>query len=119
MRQVTSSVNFRTGNGVGKHPHGFLADLNDFHHGWLNYQIEHHVWPDLSMLSYQKAAPLLRDICMKHNVPYVQESVFLRLVKTVNIMTGKASMRRYPNMYEIEKDMAAEVSSEAHAAPAH
>merc|ERR1712070_283632 len=30
MRQVTSSVNFRTG-----------GDLNDFMHGWLNYQIEH------------------------------------------------------------------------------
>ena len=39
------------------------------------------VWPDLSMLSYQKAAPLLRAICAKHGVPYVQENVFLRLMK--------------------------------------
>ena len=27
------------------------------------------MWPDLSMLSYQKAAPLLRAICAKHGVP--------------------------------------------------
>jgi len=106
MRQVTSSVNFRTGNGLGRHPHGFMADLNDFHHGWLNYQIEHHVWPDLSMLSYQKAAPLLRAICEKHHVPYVQESVFTRLTKTVDIMTGATSMRKYPVKWEREADLA-------------
>jgi cytidylate kinase len=40
---VVSSANFRTG-----------GDYNDFWHGWLNYQIEHHVWPNLSALSYQR-----------------------------------------------------------------
>ncbi|EOD30100.1 hypothetical protein EMIHUDRAFT_203565 [Emiliania huxleyi CCMP1516] len=55
MRQVTSSVNFATGDGRGGHGHA--ADCVDFLHGWLNYQIEHHLWPDLSMLSYQKARP--------------------------------------------------------------
>ena len=111
LRQVISSVNFRTGNGVGKPVHGFLADLNDFHHGWLNYQIEHHVWPDLSMLSYQKAAPLLCDICVKHHVPYVQESVFKRLTKTVNIVTGKTSMRKYPVKWEKTEDVVDGVGS--------
>ena len=46
------------------HPHqvhGFRADCNDFFHGWLNFQIEHHLWPQLSMLSYQKAAPEVRS----------------------------------------------------------
>ena len=108
IRQIVSSVNFRTSNGVGKPVHGFTADLNDFHHGWLNYQIEHHVWPDLSMLSYQKAAPLLRDLCIKHGVPYVQESVWLRLVKTVDIMIGKTSMRKYPQKWEVEDDLVPE-----------
>ena len=55
MRQVTSSVNFATGDGRGGHGHA--ADCVDFLHGWLNYQIEHHLWPDLSMLTYQKAKP--------------------------------------------------------------
>ena len=57
LSQVITSVNFRTGNGEGGKVHGFRADLNDFLHGWLNFQIEHHLWPQLSMLSYQKAAP--------------------------------------------------------------
>ena len=70
-------------------------------------QIEHHVWPDLSMLSYQKAAPLLRAICEKHNVPYIQESVWKRLSKTVDIMTGHTSMRKYPNKWEVEADLVA------------
>ena len=93
MRQVTSSVNFRTG-----------GDLNDFMHGWLNYQIEHHAWPQLSMLSYQKAAPELKAICAKHDVPYVQENVFKRLKKTADIMVGKTSMRRFDEAWEDKND---------------
>jgi len=107
LRQVISSVNFRTANGVGKPVHGFTADLNDFMHGWLNYQIEHHVWPDLSMLSYQKAAPILRGICEKHGVPYVQQSVFWRLKKTVDIMSGDGTMRKFPSKWEREGDLQA------------
>ena len=91
--QVTSSVNFRTG-----------GDVNDFLHGWLNYQIEHHVWPQLSMLSYQKGAPELKAICAKHGVPYVQQSVFKRLKKTADIMVGATSMRRFRREWEFKGD---------------
>jgi len=100
MRQVLSSANFTTGE-VGT----FWGDLNDFTHGWLNYQVEHHLWPDLSMLSYQKAAPLVKAICKKHNVPYIQESVWIRLKKTVDIMVGKTSMRKFPNAWEHAPDL--------------
>ena len=100
MRQVISSSNFTTGT------EGTLwGDINDFTHGWLNYQVEHHLWPDLSMLSYQRAAPLVKAICKKHNVPYIQESVWIRLKKTVDIMVGKTSMRKFPNKYEYEPDL--------------
>jgi hypothetical protein len=44
-------VNFNTG-----------SDANDYLHGWLNYQIEHHMFPDLSMLSYQVCACLKRRV---------------------------------------------------------
>ena len=110
MRAVTSSANFRTSNGVRKDGtarklHGFRADVNDFFHGWLNYQIEHHAFPQLSMLSYQKAAPEMRAICNKYGVPYVQQNVFWRLKKTVDIMVGTASMRRYPTAFEKASDL--------------
>merc|ERR1719231_1231900 len=96
LRQIISSANFQMG-----------TDLIDFHHGWLNYQVEHHLWPDLSMRSYQKAAPLVRSLCAKHGVPYVQHSVFWRLKKTVDIMVGNTSMRKYPAKWEREEDLTA------------
>ena len=82
-RQVTGSVNFATG-----------SDSIDFLHGFLNYQIEHHMFPDLSMLAYQRIQPRVKSICAKHGVPYVQESVFTRLGKTLDVMVGKTSMKR-------------------------
>ena len=93
LRQVVSSANFRTG-----------SDTNDFMQGWLNYQVEHHLWPSLSALSYQKAQPQVAEICEKYGVPYIQENVFLRLKKTVDIMVGKADQRTYPSAYENDKD---------------
>jgi len=89
LRQVLASVDFWTG-----------SDINDFLHGYLNYQIEHHMWPSLSMLSYKRSQPLVKALCKKHGVPYVQQNVFWRVKKTVDIMTGAASMKWFPEHYE-------------------
>jgi hypothetical protein len=35
-------------------------------------QIEHHLWPDMSMLAYQRVAPKVKACCEKYGVPYVQ-----------------------------------------------
>ena len=83
LRQVLGSANYRTG-----------GDWNDLLHGWLNYQIEHHLFPDLSLLGQQRAAPRVREICERHGVAYVQESIWSRLHKTIELMIGDASMRR-------------------------
>lgn len=82
VRQVAGSVNYRTG-----------GDWNDFAHGFLNYQIEHHLWPDLPMLRYQALAPKVKAVCERHGVPYLQEGVLRRAKKLVDIMVGKTSMR--------------------------
>lgn len=83
LRQVLGSTNFRTG-----------SDFNDFLHGWLNYQIEHHLFPDLPMSQYQRIQPEVKALCAKHGVPYVQESVWIRLRKTLAVMTGRKTMLR-------------------------
>lgn len=83
QRQILGSANYRTG-----------GDANDILHGWLNYQIEHHIWPDLSMLQYQRIAPKAREICEKHGLPYIQESAWVRLRKCVDIMVGNTSMQQ-------------------------
>jgi len=89
LRQVTGSVNYTGG-----------SDIADFLQGYLNYQIEHHVWPDLPMLKYRQAAPRLQAICARHGVPYISESVFRRFAKLWSIMTGDADMRRAPASYD-------------------
>jgi hypothetical protein len=83
VRQIAGTVNFRTGGAV-----------NDFLHGFLNYQIEHHLWPNLAPRIYQAAAPEVRRLCQVYGVPYVQQSVFARVLKVLDIMTGRGSMRR-------------------------
>ncbi len=81
LRQILGSVNYPTG-----------SDFNDFFYGWLNYQIEHHLWPELSLLQYQFVQPKVVEVCKKHDIPYRQDSVFKRLFKAVDIMVGRTSM---------------------------
>lgn len=82
VRQIIGSVNFQTGN-----------DWIDYGHLWLNYQIEHHIWPDIPMLKYREVQPKVEALCRKYDIPYVQESVFTRVKKMMDVAVGKTSMR--------------------------
>ena len=82
LRQVTGSANYATG-----------GDLRDFLQGFLNYQIEHHLFPTLPPRKYQQMQPRVKAICAKYGVPYVQEPLFRRVKKLVDIMVGNTSMR--------------------------
>ena len=81
LRQIMGSVNYNTG-----------SDLIDFAHGWLNYQIEHHLFPNLPLNQYQRMQPIVKEICTKHNLEYRQESVFKRLMMSVELMVGKTKL---------------------------
>jgi fatty acid desaturase len=83
LHQAAGSVNYRGGR-----------DLSDFLLGHLNYQIEHHFWPDLPLLKYRQAAPRLKAICARHGVPYIEDSVFRRFGKLWAVLMGDASLRR-------------------------
>ncbi len=78
LRQIIGTVNYKTG-----------ADHIDFMHGWLNYQIEHHLFPSLPLNHYQKMQPIVKDVCKKHNLPYRQEGVLKRLKMTLDLMVGR------------------------------
>lgn len=82
-RQIRASCNYRTGGWV-----------NDWLHGWLNYQIEHHLWPNLTLRQYAAAAPLVRAVCRKHGLPYVQQGIFRRVAKLAAVMVGAADQKR-------------------------
>jgi fatty acid desaturase len=81
LRQVIGSVNYTGGH-----------EWSDFLQGYANYQIEHHLWPRLTMLRYRKLQPHVEALCRKHGVPYVRENVFIRLRKLLDIMVGKTRM---------------------------
>jgi fatty acid desaturase len=83
VRQVLGSANYATG-----------GDVVDYAHLWLNYQIEHHLFPDLPMLRYRQIKPKIQALCAKYGIPYLQESVFTRARKMVAVAVGRASMRR-------------------------
>ena len=83
LRQIMGSVNYNTG-----------SDFIDFMHGFLNYQIEHHLFPDMPNSFYQRMQPIVKDICIKHNLEYRQESVFKRIQMTIDLMVGKTKVLR-------------------------
>ena len=83
LRQIMGSVNYSTG-----------SDFIDFVHGFLNYQVEHHIFPDRTHYFYQKSQPIIKEICKKHNLEYRQENVFKRLFMTVELMVGKTKVLR-------------------------
>jgi fatty acid desaturase len=83
VRQVLGSANFSTG-----------GDVRDFLHGFLNYQIEHHLWPDLPPRVYQRIQPQVKAVCERHGVPYVQEPLLQRVKQLFGVIVGSRKMRR-------------------------
>jgi fatty acid desaturase len=84
LRQVIGSVDYATG-----------GDRNDFLHLFLNYQIEHHLWPDIPMSQYQRVQPKVRALCEKYGVPYAQGGVLSRVRKMWSVAMGDTAMRHF------------------------
>jgi len=87
-RQILGTVNYTLGD------EGFFGDVHDLLHGFLNYQIEHHLFPDLPPRAYRRIAPRVEAICEKHGLPYRKERVDVRVRKTLEVMVGRRSMPR-------------------------
>jgi fatty acid desaturase len=63
-RQVLTSRNVR-----GSRPVDFLL-------GGLNYQIEHHLFPNMPRPNLRHAQPLVRAFCQEHDLPYTEATIF-------------------------------------------
>ena len=63
--QVETSVNFSHGN-----------RLITWLFGGLNYQIEHHLFPEISHCNYPGIAPVVRDTCREFGVQYKEHASF-------------------------------------------
>jgi len=49
--------------------------------GGLNYQIEHHLFPNISHVHYPKIAVLVREIALKYGIPYHVQPGFFAAVR--------------------------------------
>jgi fatty acid desaturase len=50
--------------------------LVDFVLGGLNYQIEHHLFPNMPRPNLRHAQPLVRAFCSQHDLPYTEATMF-------------------------------------------
>ena len=82
VTQVVGSANDHCGD-----------DLTDCMSLWLNYQIEHHLIPDLPTRQYRLIQLRVKALCEKHGIPYRQESVFRRFGRMLDVAVGRTSMR--------------------------
>ena len=83
VRQVIGTTNYRTGG----NPLNFVQF-------WINYQIEHHLWPNIPMLKYMQYQPRVKALCEKYGLPYAQESVWKRFARLYRVSIGEARMRK-------------------------
>ena len=49
--------------------------LVDFYYGGLNYQIEHHLFPNMPRNRLKKVRPIVREFCAAHDLPYHETGV--------------------------------------------
>jgi len=71
LRQMLGSANFNGGR------------VMSFMTGNLNYQIEHHLFPDLPSNRYAEMSENVREICARYAIPYTTGPFALQWLKTV------------------------------------
>lgn len=84
QRQVLTSRNIR-GN-----------RFMDFFMGGLNYQVEHHLFPNMPRPSLAKAAKLVRDYCRDHNITYTETGLFRSYLIVVDYLNRVGLTARDP-----------------------
>jgi fatty acid desaturase len=59
--------------------------------GGINYQIEHHLFPNMSYIHYPTIAPIVKQYCAEHNIPYMNHPTlidayqsYLKMLKAQN-----------------------------------
>ena len=58
----------------------------------MNYQIEHHLFPDLPPTQYIKLQPKIKALCHQYGITYHQKNIFSCVKKAVDILIGKEIM---------------------------
>ena len=68
----------------------FLAFI-EFHYGYFNYHIEHHLFPTFKPRLLKKISPIVKSVCIKHGIPYIS-TPFLDVQKSLQAHLLKLSV---------------------------
>jgi linoleoyl-CoA desaturase len=66
VHQIRTTTNFANGN-----------KLLSWYVGGLNYQIEHHLFPNVCHVHYRKIAPIVEQTAREYNLPYKSIPTFM------------------------------------------
>lgn len=53
------------------YPTNWLLAFVEFHYGYFNYHIEHHLFPTFKPSLLKRISPIVRRVCRAHGVPYI------------------------------------------------
>lgn len=70
IHQLETTVNFSPNN-----------KLISWYVGGLNFQVEHHLFPRISHVHYPKIRLMVRELCAKMNIPYLEYPTMLTALK--------------------------------------
>ena len=69
----------------------------DFAYGGLNYQIEHHLFPNMPRNQLKKARVVVKAFCLEHGIPYHETGFWRSHVEILGYMHEvSAPLRRQP-----------------------
>ncbi|EHA97428.1 Fatty acid desaturase 2-like protein [Heterocephalus glaber] len=66
--------------------------FNDWFTGHLNFQIEHHLFPTMPRHNYHKVAPLVRSLCAKHGLLYVNKPMLTAFGDIIRALKKSAAL---------------------------
>jgi fatty acid desaturase len=77
VRQVLGSVNYHSTGPVSR-----------FLQGYMGYQIEHHLYPDLPLRQYPLMQGEVEALCAKYGIPYRKHPVWKRIWEMIHAIVG-------------------------------
>ena len=72
------------------YPTNWFLSFVEFHYGYFNYHIEHHLFPTFKPSLLKKISPTVRGVCAKHGIPYIS-TPFLEVQKSLQMHLSKMS----------------------------
>eukprot|EP01101_Sappina_pedata_P009632 TRINITY_DN567_c0_g1_i1.p2 TRINITY_DN567_c0_g1~~TRINITY_DN567_c0_g1_i1.p2 ORF type:complete len:428 (+),score=160.72 TRINITY_DN567_c0_g1_i1:280-1563(+) len=72
--------------------------FNDWFSGFLNYQVEHHLFPTMPQNNLPQAAPYVDALCKKHNIKFVKKTLWTAFADVYKAL--KESGEAYDKAYQ-------------------